>query len=88
MPLISDFFNNFVNIQNCKDNLYSDLDDGGLENDSDYNEILNAPFTKEEIVKCINKLKNNKSCGQDNITNEFLKDVHRRQKKVLFIENI
>ena len=36
-------------------------------------EVLNEDFTLTEINKLINKLKNNKSCGIDNIINEFIK---------------
>ena len=37
------------------------------------NDLLNQPFTKDEIIHCISKLKNNKACGDDQILNEFLK---------------
>ena len=37
------------------------------------NEQLNAVITKEEVLKCIKNLKNNKACGLDEILNEFLK---------------
>ena len=37
------------------------------------NEQLNAVITKEEVLKCIRGLKNNKACGFDEIMNEFLK---------------
>ena len=36
-------------------------------------EILNRPFTPQEGVEAISKLKNNKSGGSDQIINEFLK---------------
>ena len=36
-------------------------------------DALNNDFTYTEINKLINKLKNNKSCGIDNIINEFIK---------------
>ena len=39
----------------------------------DGDETLNSDFTFIEINKLINKLKNNKSSGIDNIINEFLK---------------
>ena len=38
------------------------------------NEFINKEFTKEELSAALNKLKNNKSCGYDNILNEFLKN--------------
>ena len=37
------------------------------------NEILNRPFTPQEIMEALAKLKNNKSGGSDQIINEFLK---------------
>ena len=37
------------------------------------NEQINKPFTKKEILEVIQKLKNNKACGVDNIINEFIK---------------
>ena len=44
-------------------------------------EILNNDFTIIEINKLINKLKNNKSSGIDNIINEFLKYSPESYKK-------
>ena len=46
-------------------------------------EILNNDFTIIEIHKLINKLKNNKSSGMDNIINEFLKYSPENYKKLL-----
>ena len=34
-------------------------------------ECLNLPFTREEILHNLDRLKNNKACGQDMIINEF-----------------
>ena len=36
-------------------------------------ETLNRPFTNDEILKCIAKLKNSKSPGHDDILNEYIK---------------
>ena len=36
------------------------------------NLILNSEFTREEILKCILKLKNNKASGDDEIANEYI----------------
>ena len=36
-------------------------------------DIFNQPFSVEEVTECIKKLKCGKSCGVDNILNEFLK---------------
>ena len=46
-----------------------------LKNGSNINDMLDMPFTKEEILECIGKLKNNKACGDDQILNEFLKST-------------
>ena len=35
--------------------------------------VLNTPFTEEEVRKVLLSLKNNKACGVDEIINEFLK---------------
>ena len=39
----------------------------------DLDETLNRPFTNDEILKCIAKLKNSKSPGHDDILNEYIK---------------
>ena len=39
----------------------------------EYNLEINAPFSIDEIKKCIKKLKNNKAYGTDMILNEYLK---------------
>ncbi len=37
--------------------------------------MLNNPITSHEIMKCINKLKNNKSPESDMILNEYIKNT-------------
>ena len=37
------------------------------------NNCLNCPLTVDEIRKCINTLKNNKSPGMDKVLNEYIK---------------
>ena len=37
------------------------------------NDPLNKPFTCDELIKVLNRLKVNKSVGRDNIPNEILK---------------
>jgi hypothetical protein len=32
-------------------------------------------ISKEEILKCIKKLKNNKACGEDLVINEYIKST-------------
>ena len=39
----------------------------------DSNPLLNSDFTYEEVQKAIAKFKNNKSCGTDQILNEYMK---------------
>ena len=39
----------------------------------DTDQILNQPFTNQEIFKAIKHLKNNKAAGHDQIINEFMK---------------
>lgn len=41
----------------------------------DDNQLLNMPITEEEISKCINKLKNSKLPGSDQILNEYIKNA-------------
>ena len=38
------------------------------------NEHINRPFTQDEVVILIKKLKNKKACGIDNVINEYLKN--------------
>ena len=47
-----------------------DFDSNDISVEGD--EELNKEFTHDEIIKLINKLKNNKSCGIDNAINEFI----------------
>ena len=39
----------------------------------DDNEILNCHISENEILECINNLKNNKACSNDGIINEYIK---------------
>ena len=48
-----------------------DFDSNNISVEGD--EELNKDFTYDEIIKLINKLKNNKFSGIDNIINEFIK---------------
>ena len=41
------------------------------------NEQISAYISKEEILKCIQKLKNEKACGEDEITNEYIKSTSK-----------
>ena len=61
-------FKQINNIPN-QENINFDPNNISVEGD----EALNEDFTPTEINNLINKLKNNKSCGIDNIINEFIK---------------
>ena len=52
----------------CNDSAALSANDG-----TDVNVFLDAPFSENEVANVIKKLKNNKACGIDLITNEFLK---------------
>ena len=53
-PTCSEFFEHFTKLQECDEN---DMDDSNEPLNEASNEFLNAPFTKEEVIKCIDKLK-------------------------------
>ena len=60
-------------------NVNFDINNISVEGD----EALNQDFTYAEINNLINKLKNNKSCGIDNIVNEFIKSSPNEYKLLL-----
>jgi hypothetical protein len=43
------------------------------------NEQISAYISKEEILKCIQKLKNDKACGEDEIITTYVCNVFQRQ---------
>lgn len=45
-------------------------------------EILNAPFSEQEISKCISLLKNNKSPGIDKVLNEYIKSTKTKMMPI------
>ena len=49
-----------------------DMDEGTLEQ---INSHINLPITKDEIFKCVRKLKNEKASGEDEIINEYIKST-------------
>ena len=56
-----------------------------MMNGQNYN--LNLYIQKDEIIKCIQKLKNNKAGGEDAIINEYIKNnfkpVHLNLRKTI-----
>ena len=68
-----------LNDVNTQSNVNFDINDIPLEG----NNTLNKDFSLSEIDKLINKLKNNKSCGIDNIINEFIKYSPSDYKQLL-----
>ena len=71
-PRISDLEQHFRNLNvTINDNAPAYVND---INRTDYDDlILNEPITEEEIIAASKKLKNNKSPGDDNIANEYIK---------------
>ena len=72
---IFDYFKNTNNAENIKENeneahILSDINPDAFEN---INIEINRPITKEEILKAVKNLKNNKSPGVDAILNEHIK---------------
>ena len=76
-PLYDHF--KMINDVETHSNVNFDINNILIEGD----EALNKDFTYEEINKLINKLKNNKSCGIDNIVNEFIKFSPNEYKLLL-----
>ncbi|XP_033729163.1 nonsense-mediated mRNA decay protein 2-like [Pecten maximus] len=74
------FFNFYKDLNASVDDGITDLHEGhdGITDvheghDGPINEFLNSDITKDEVEKAIRSLKNNKSCSDDNITNEYIK---------------
>jgi hypothetical protein len=59
-----------VNIEPC-------ISDNIIEN-----EELNKDVTPEELLPCLQKLKTNKACSDDHITNEFLKHSSKKMLQI------
>ena len=68
----NELYNHFKNLSSgvCDKDEESNILRQGMSNSND---SLDGLFTQEEIMKCIRKLKNNKSSGLDLIINEYLK---------------
>ena len=81
-PPLDDFYRHYSNIY-TSDQSQDDLDIGNI-NFKNENDILNRPFTAEEIGKCIAKLKNAKYCGFDEIINEYIK-VSKAQMLPIYV---
>ena len=72
------FFNFFKDLNSAQE----DRTNTTLNTDSTRNEEMDRPITDIEIVTCINKLKNNKAAGMDNICNEFIKNSYSSMIKI------
>ncbi|KAK3099742.1 hypothetical protein FSP39_008878 [Pinctada imbricata] len=66
-----DFFKTLNESENDDEQIPINLEEF-YENEN-LHEIMNARITKDEVVKAIKKLSNNKACGDDNIYNEYIK---------------
>ena len=81
-PPLDDFYRHFSHIY-TSDQSQDELNIGNI-NFNNENDILNRPITAEEIGKCIAKLKNAKSCGFDEIINEYIK-VSKAQMLPIYV---
>jgi len=71
MPLAMIFFlEHFEKLGNIPEEELHTFDN---ETDIFVHDDLENDISADEVLKCIKKLKNNKSCGYDGILNEFLK---------------
>ena len=68
---IESLHDHFKGINDVVNQEHADFNANNISVEGDYD--LNKDFSLTEIKKLINKLKNNKSCGIDNIINEFIK---------------
>ena len=69
---INDLYNFFKDINSPNDNNDAESRNLNFSIDND-DEILNGHISENEILKCINNLKNNKACSNDGIINEYIK---------------
>ena len=65
---LNDFFQNLYKRDNSDGN--DGLPEVNILQNEAINEHINAYMSKEEILKYIQKLKNEKACGEDEIINE------------------
>ena len=65
---LHNFYNFFKELNSC-----NDLNHDATIDSPPFNPELDNPIRKDEIIKCIKKLKSNKASGIDNISNEFIK---------------
>ena len=74
VPSQEDFTKHFENLSNINiDDVTVGDEEPSISADTINCDDLNQEISNEEIMKCISKLKNNKSAGHDKILNEFLK---------------
>ena len=69
---LEDLFNHFQTLNEVEDDDHNNDHDTQIDIEYD-TDFLNAPITKDELVKASNKLKNNKATGVDNVRNEYIK---------------
>ena len=75
VPPLSELHTFFKNLNSCNDSYDDSNENAGpeLETMREINEEINQPISNGEILLAINKIKNNKSPGSDNILNEHIK---------------
>lgn len=72
-PKLQELYTHFKNINNSDDSDNEHISENEMEIDDNSQNSLNAPFTNDEIRKCIHNLKSNKSPGIDGVINEYIK---------------
>ena len=72
--ILEDLYNFFKNLNGPSENDAPDTDTFPIHIDEEGDEILNSFITETEVRKCIKLLKNYKTCSNDNIINEFIKE--------------
>ena len=77
------FLEYFKSLRKEEDINENDFDQTHLDDNTTFTELLDTPFTEEEVLTVVNNLKNNKACGLDNITNEILKAFSSKLLPVL-----
>ena len=77
-PDLQNLYEHFKTLNNSDNNNNEDENEDDIINNPNVNahennNCLNCPLTVDEIRKCINSLKNNKSPGIDKVLNEYIK---------------
>ena len=75
---IEDLFTFFQNLNAAPQGAGDQQGEFPFADDIDFerlNNEINSHISKDEIVACIKRLKNNKACGEDEVLNEYIKST-------------